>query len=170
MKSDPGKSPQRFGADLVLPVAASIYAVYYVASVWSFPPEAQRSGLFLAGLLLSLTTVFFIRTAVGALRGGWRFDVSPLLGPYQGRGARLAFLGLILLYLAVVRHGGFTLTTFGFILASSLVVGLRPLRRAAAFAAVCALGGWLFFIVLLGTRFPEGPFERLIHALAASWT
>lgn len=170
MKSDPRKSPQRFGADLLLPVAASLYAIYYVASVWSFPPEAQRSGFFLAGLLLCLTTVFFVRTAIGALRGGWRFDISPLLGPYQGRGARLAFVALILVYLAVVRFGGFTLTTFGFILASSLVAGLRPARRAVVFAAACALGGWLFFIVLLGTRFPEGPFEHLVHVLASSWS
>lgn len=170
MNDEDPKEARRYGADLVLPAAASLYAVYYVASVWSFPPEAQRSGLFLAGLLLTLTSLFFVRTAIGALRGGWRFDPSPLLGPYDGRSARLAFVALILVYLALVRLGGFTLTTFGFILLSSLVAGLRPVWRAAIFASVAALGGWLFFIVLLGTRFPEGPFERLMHAVMSAWT
>ena len=32
------------GADLIIPVAAAAYAVYYVASVADFPFEAQISG------------------------------------------------------------------------------------------------------------------------------
>jgi hypothetical protein len=167
--SEPG-SRRTFGTDLILPVAASLYAIYYVASVWDFPPEAQTSGLVLAGLLLTLTTLFFIRTAVRALRGRWQFELASILGPKEGRANRLAFFALVLAYGAFAPIGGFTLTTFLFLAAGSWIVGLRPARRAITFGAVTALAGWLFFIVLLGTRFPKGPFEHLVSWIASSWT
>ncbi len=104
MNDEDPKDARRYGADLVLPAAASLYAIYYVASVWSFPPEAQRSGLFLAGLLLTLTSLFFVRSDIGARRRGWRFDLSPLLRPHDGRSARLTFM--IALYSASHLGGG----------------------------------------------------------------
>jgi hypothetical protein len=39
--------------------------------------------------------------------------------------------------------------------------GRRP-GFVLALAAVLALGGWLLFVVAFDTRFPVGPFERLI--------
>ncbi|MGJ3264693.1 MAG: tripartite tricarboxylate transporter TctB family protein [Salinarimonas sp.] len=93
-----------------------------------------------------------------------------MLGPIEGRGGRIGFLALVVAYVFVVSRGGFTLTTFVFVLLASLLAGRRPVGRALAFAAVAALSGWLFFIVLLGTRFPRGPFEHLVSWLVASWT
>lgn len=165
MSADPKKGPKRYGADLILPVAASLYALYYMASVWDFPPEAQRSGIALAGLLLTFTTLFFIRTAWGAIAGGWRFDLSPILGAPEDRLRRLLFVCMIFAYLAVAPHGGFTLTTFGFLFGAGLLAGIGSVKRALVFAAVAALAGWAFFIALLGTRFPEGPFERLVAGI-----
>ncbi|SEA61849.1 tripartite tricarboxylate transporter TctB family protein [Rubrimonas cliftonensis] len=166
------KTPKPRGAsvaDLILPGLGTLYALYYVASVWGFPPEAQRSGLFLAGLFLTLSALLVARSALKAVREGWRPDFEALLGPEENRRGRLAFLLLIFGYLAVAPFGGFTLTTFAFLLLGGLAVGLRPFRRALAFAAIGALGGWAFFIALLGTRFPQGPFERLTEQLAATW-
>jgi len=159
------KIPRTYGADLILPVAASLYAVYYVASVWDFPPEAQRSGMALAGLLLTFTTLFFIRTAWRALRGGWVFDMSPLLGAPQDRLRRAGFVAAIFGYLLVAPWGGFTLTTFLFLTVAGLLAGVGSVRRALIFAAIAALGGWAFFIEALGAKFPLGPFERLVAGM-----
>ncbi len=148
--------------ELIIPVAGSLYAIYYVASVWDFPPEAQLSGIVLAAILLTLSALYFLRVARVMLAGGFDWQLSWILGPVQGRGERLAFLGLIVFYLLFVSYGGFTLTTFIFVGAGSYLAGLRPARRAFTFAALSAIGGWLFFIVLLGTRFPQGPFEMLV--------
>jgi hypothetical protein len=164
INNDRPKKP--VGADLILPVAASLYAIYYVASVWDFPPEAQRSGIFLATMLLVFTGLYFLRTLVQGMRGELKLDFSQITGSPDGRMARIGFLGLILVYLLVVRWGGFTLTTFAFLFAGSLLAGLRPVSKALIFAAGAAIGGWLFFIVLLGTRFPRGPFEQLVTAIA----
>lgn len=162
-------SKRAIGSDLIIPVAASLYAIYYVGSVWDFPAEAQRSGLFLATMLLGLSAIFFVRTAMGVFRNGARLDFSAVLGPEEGRRGRFAFFGLVLAYLGVVQYGGFTLSTFAFLFAGSLVSGLRPISKAFIFAATAAITGWLFFIVLLGTRFPVGPFEKLISLVIQAW-
>jgi hypothetical protein len=153
---------KRFGADLILPVGASFYAIYYVSSVWSFPPEAQRSGLFMAAMVLGFSLLFFARTAVQAFREGWVFDMSPILGPISGRAGRIVFVLMTCAYPFLVPYLGFTLGTFLLMAGGAWVNGLRPAGRAILFGLGGALSGWLFFIVLLGTRFPEGPFERLV--------
>lgn len=154
--------------ELIIPVAGSLYAIYYVASVWDFPPEAQLSGIVLATILLVLSALYFLRVAGAMLAGRFDWRLAEVLGPRHGRAERLAFVGLIGLYLLTVSWGGFTLTTFVFIAAGSVLAGLRPIGRALRFAALSAIGGWLFFIVLLGTRFPEGPWEKLI-AWVQTW-
>lgn len=168
LNDDRPKKP--VGADLIIPVAASLYALYYVASVWDFPPEAQRSGIFLAAMLLLFSGLFFVRVGLMAVRGQARWDFSAVLGPTERRLHRAGFLGLIFVYLFVVEWGGFTLTTFAFLFAGSWLAGLRPAGKAALFAAVAALGGWLFFVVVLGTRFPVGPFERLVAMVPTPWS
>ena len=170
MRGNDSRPVKKVGADLIIPVIASIYAIYYVVSVWDFPREAQRSGMFLAALLLFLTLLLFIRTAIQALRGQVVWEFASVLGPREGRGSRGAFFLLIIGYLFIVQWGGFTLTTFLFLLFGSMLAGLSPLRKAITFAAVASLGGWLFFIVLLGTRFPRGPFEKFVTWVAQSWT
>jgi hypothetical protein len=157
------------GADLIIPVAASLYAVYYMYSVWDFPPEAQRSGIFMASLLLFLSALLFLRTGIRLARGTARWEFASVLGPAEGRASRLAFFALILGYLFFVSWGGFTLTTFLFLFLGSYAAGLRPLRKAAVFGVAGALGGWLFFIVILQTRFPRGPFEDLVSWGMQTW-
>lgn len=161
---------KRVGSDLILPVVGICYAIYYVASVWDFPVEARRSGLFLAGMLIVLCLLFFLRTAVQALRGRVEWEFTVLLGPVEGRWHRLGFLLLIGAYLLFVRTLGFTLSTFMFLLVGSLLAGIPGIRRALVFASTASILGYLFFIQLLGTRFPRGPFEHLVTALVSPWS
>ncbi|MEH6738771.1 MAG: tripartite tricarboxylate transporter TctB family protein [Sulfitobacter sp.] len=169
MRVDNSRPKKKVGADLIIPVLASLYAIYYVASVWDFPPEAQRSGIFLASLLLFLTSLFLIRTVVRVVQNRLEWEFASVLGPREGRDRRLGFFLLIIGYLLIVQWGGFTLTTFLFLLFGSMLAGLTPFRKAVLFAGVSSLGGWLFFIVILGTRFPRGPFEKFVTWATQSW-
>ncbi|KPQ15177.1 MAG: hypothetical protein HLUCCO18_12975 [Rhodobacteraceae bacterium HLUCCO18] len=169
MSDDTPSGRRQVGSDLIIPVAGIAYAVYYVYSVWDFPPEAQRSGFFLAGLLVALCLIFFVRIGILAARGRVELEFDALLGPPRGRLGRLGFVALIGAYLLTVGTLGFTLTTFSFLFIGSLLAGLKSIRRAAIFAATASLAGWLFFIVLLGTRFPLGPFEALVNMVTSSW-
>ncbi|MCQ0971104.1 hypothetical protein MLD63_11785 [Paracoccus sp. TK19116] len=150
------------GADLILPVCAALYAVYYVWSVWDFPAEAQLSGIILAGLLLSLVAIYMIRIIRGLSLGRYSLGMGNFFGPQESRKSRGIFFLLILAALVGLPWLGFTLSTFVFLAASFFVLGVRPIGRGIMIAAIGALTGWFFFIFLLGTHFPEGPFERLI--------
>lgn len=153
------------GADLIIPVAAAGYAGYYVFSVADFPFEAQISGLVLAGLVFLLVLIYFVRLAIGFSRGRHSFGLGEFFGARNSRPARAAFVALIIGYIGVVPYLGFTLTTFTFLASSFLIAGARPVWRAMLVAGCAAIGGWVFFIVLLQTRFPQGPFERAVGAL-----
>src|SRR5690606_1362464 len=148
--------------DLIIPVSAVVYAIYYVVSVRDFPFQAQITGLLLGSLLGPLCTVFFIRFVWQARRSGIRIGWIDLIGEPSIGLKRLIFAGLILLSISAVPWGGFTLTTFVFLVASFHLLGVRPLTRVLVTAATAAIAGWLFFIVLLGARFPRGPFELLM--------
>ncbi|MCB1882947.1 MAG: tripartite tricarboxylate transporter TctB family protein [Geminicoccaceae bacterium] len=163
--SQQGKPSKPVLADLILPVGAAAYAVYYVLSVRSFPFQAQVSGMAMAILVCLLVSIFLVRTLIGLRRGRYRLGLGDFLGPPESVPNRLLFVGFILAYVAAVPWLGFTLTTFVFLCLSFAVVGVRPWRRVVVVAGTAALVGWLFFIVLLGTRFPAGPFERLMGAL-----
>lgn len=168
MSNDAAPRVRSAGAELVIPVAGFAYAIYYVYSVWDFPLQAQISGMMLAGLLVLLSLIFFARIAMALASGRARMDFTPLLGPRVGRSGRIVFVLLTLAYVPIVPYGGFVLTTFAFVLAGSTAVGLRPISKAVTFAAFASLGGWLFFIVILRTRFPPGPFEKLMQPVLSS--
>jgi hypothetical protein len=159
-----GKS-RPIGADLILPVMGGAYAVYYIISVRDFPFEAQVSGFALAALLCVLVLVFLARVGIGLAQGRYEPGFGDFLGPVESRARRGIFLVLIVANVVAAPYLGFTLTTFVFLFLSFWAVGVRPIRRALTVAACAALAGWLFFIVILSTRFPEGPFERLMQAV-----
>ncbi|MGQ7793859.1 hypothetical protein ACUN0C_15740 [Faunimonas sp. B44] len=153
------------GADLIIPLAGAAYAIYYVWSVRDFPREAQTSGMILAGMLLLLVFLYLVRVAVGLGAGRYSLGLGNFLGPKETRAARGIFFLLLLVSAYLIGSAGFTLTTFAFLSLSFIVLGIRPIWRALAIAAAAALIGWLFFIVLLGTRFPVGPFEQFMRSV-----
>ena len=163
MNSEPNRRLRL--ADLIIPIAAVAYAIYYIASVRTFPFQAQMTGLLLGSIIGILCIVFFGRFAWEAWHSGIRSGWEDLFGDKTIGPRRAAFAGLILLSIVAAPWGGFTLTTFLFLLASLTLMGVRPLARALIVATVASIAGWLFFIVLLGTRFPRGPFEQLMSQL-----
>ena len=66
--------------DLIIPVGAVAYAVYYNVSVADFPFEARITGLLLGTILALLCGAYFIRYALAARRRGAIGDLSHLLG------------------------------------------------------------------------------------------
>lgn len=160
MNTEP-KQPLRL-VDLIIPLSAVAYSIYYVASVQNFPFQAQITGLLLGSILGILCTVLFIRFFWQARHAGVSIGWTEFIGDTPIGSRRLVFTGLIVLSIAAVPWGGFTLTTFLFLVASFMLLGVRPLIRVLIIAATAAIGGWLFFIVLLGARFPPGPFELLM--------
>ena len=79
---------------------------------------------------------------------------------------RLALLAITTAYLVLIEWGGFTLTTFAFLLAAMLL--LNRARRAGfilGLSLAVSLAGYLIFILAFDTRFPRGPFEDFVQAV-----
>jgi hypothetical protein len=162
-RSPRGRHRHPVGADLIIPIAAVTFTLYYFSRIISSPWEAQVNAFFVGSILLVLVAAQLIRSGRQLLRGEGDFGLGDLFGPRAIFRKRLLLLLLTIGYVAVIEWLGFTLTTFLFLAAGMLL--LNDGRRRGfivGLAAALAIGGYLLFIVAFQTRFPEGPLEQLL--------
>lgn len=156
------------GADLVIPVAAIAFTLYYFSTIIDSPWTAQVSAFFVGAILLVLCAAFVIRVLVAVAQGEASLGMEKLLTMRDVYGGRLALFVLTVLYTVVIQWGGFTLTTFLFLVLSMLALNQgRNKRLIVVTSAAMALGGWALFIYAFNTRFPRGPFESLMKLILA---
>ena len=153
------------GAELIIPVAAAAYALYYVYTILDYPMEAQINGLFLAGVLCTLVAILLVRTAIQWVRGEVSLNMASVIAPFEILPARAGFLLLTVGFAVAIRWFGFTLTTWLYLLGCFLILGVRSRPILIFLPAGAAIAGYLFFIVALHTRFPKGPIEHLLAGI-----
>ena len=161
------RSPARrpVGGELIIPIAAVAFTLYYFATIMDSPWEAQVNAFFVGSILIVLVAILFVRIGFALKAGKADLRLGPIIEPVGLAPKRLILLLLAIGYVATLDWLGFTLTTFAFLAAAMLV--LNNGRRAGfivGLAAGMALGGYLLFMVAFQTRFPEGPFEWLMGA------
>lgn len=154
------------GGDLVIPVCAVAFTVYYFISIIDAPWTAQVSTVFIGSILILLVAIFLVRTLKSVRTGEARWGLGKLPLPITLIPKRLVLLGLTVGYVVLLPWGGFTLTSFAFLYAAMLLLGGSRVRYKALWAASAfSLSGYLLFVVAFKTRFPQGPFEWLIKGL-----
>lgn len=156
------KKKRSVGAELIIPLMAAGYALYYIYTILDYPTEAQINGLFLGTMLCTLVAVLLVRVTLQWRRGEVDFGMERVLAPASMIPTRLAFMTLTIAFIGVIQWLGFTLTTFLYILGSLLVLKVRSRKALILMPLLSAAGGYLFFIVALETRFPKGPIEHLL--------
>lgn len=158
--------PTPIGGELIIPVLAVVFTLYYFSTIVDSPWSAQVSAFFIGSILIALCAVFLVLAAGRVRRGSATLGLDLLSAPRRMIPKRVALFVLTLGYVLCIDWGGFTLTTFVFLLLAMLLLG-GGRNRGLAFglAAAMAFGGYLLFIVAFGTRFPVGPFERLMKAM-----
>lgn len=148
------------GGELVIPVAAIGFTLYFFSTIWNSPWTAQVSAFLIGGILILLCLAFLVRTALELRQGEASLRLGGLVGREDLRTGRLWLALATVGYVLLIDWGGFTLTTFAF-----LVVGMSILNRGrrlpliVGLSAAMAFGGWVLFIWAFDTRFPRGPFE-----------
>jgi hypothetical protein len=166
-QSDARKRERKaIGGELIIPVAALAFTIYYFVTILDVPWSAQVSAFFVGAILILLVIAFFIRTTVALLRGEVTLRPGQILQPVSFIPKRIVLTALIISYIFFIRWGGFTLTTFVFLALAMLL--LNEGRRKGLIlllSVVFAVGGWLLFIVAFETRFPAGPFEHFMKGL-----
>lgn len=154
------------GGELILPVAAVIFTIYYFTTIREVPWTAQVSAVFVGSVLIALCAAFGLKMFFAVRRGDATLGFAPLVAPRHFIVRRLVLAGLAVGYVMVIDWLGFTITTFLFLAAAMLLLGGGRRRGTIMLlSALLAVGGYLLFIVAFKTRFPVGPFEALMKAL-----
>jgi hypothetical protein len=156
------------GGELIIPVASLLFTGYYFATIVTSPWTAQVSALFVGSFLALLSAIFVVKAAAMVRRGEADFGVRDVFSAVDRESGRYWLFLLTVAYILVVEWGGFTVTTFAYLVAAMLVLdkGRRPVY-VALLSAAFAFGGYGLFILAFNVRFPVGPFERLMKWLLA---
>ena len=162
-----GKKPP-LGSDLIIPVAAILFTLYYFYSILHTPWTAQVSAFFNGTILLILCVVFVAGVVVKVARGQASLRFDTLIEPIDIAPKRALLFLLTLLYIVCIDWAGFTITTFVFLALGMLLLSGRE-RKNKLFilllSAGLAIGGYLLFVVAFERHFPEGPFEYAFKAV-----
>src|SRR3546814_236934 len=153
------------GADLILPLMATAYAVYYVYTVADFPWEAQMSGTFIAIAIWLLVGVMLVSTGLKLHRGEVTLRATGLSKPQSKLLLRTAFISLTALNILLMPWLGFTLAVMLFLLSGMWLLGVRAVKPLVIIPLAAGSVGYLLFIAALDTRLPYGPVEILLQWL-----
>lgn len=166
MNDQPKQDKKHLGGELVIPVAALLFTIYYFVTIIDVPWTAQVSAFFVGTILIFLIGLFVFRSVKELRRGDADLAMGRLIEPKAFIPKRLALMGLTLGFIILVEYLGFTITTFAFICGAMLLLGNgRRKGLVVGLAAILSLAGWALFIWAFETRFPAGPFETMMQGL-----
>lgn len=166
-ETEAGRSRKRaLGAELVIPVGALVFTLYYFYTILEAPWTAQASAFFIGTILIVLVLIFIGLTFRWVAKGEGDWSFHTLFEPHDYVKIRLGLLALTVGYIAVISFLGFTITTFLFLVLAMLLLNRgRRAKLSLTLAAILSVGGYLLFIVAFDTNFPEGPFEFLMNGI-----
>ncbi|MGY9032735.1 MAG: tripartite tricarboxylate transporter TctB family protein [Rhodobacterales bacterium] len=166
---DNNKAQRQLGGELVIPVLAVVFTLYFFSSIWNSPWTAQVSAFAVGGILLLVCGIFIIRCGIWLRRGEASLGFSNLFSREDLHTGRIGLLVTTIGFCVLIELLGFTLTTFLFLSISMIILakGKRPVFIAMV-SAIMALGGWAVFIWAFDTRFPRGWFETTMKAVLAN--
>ncbi|MFC1664035.1 tripartite tricarboxylate transporter TctB family protein [Pseudomonadota bacterium] len=154
------------GGELVIPVLATVFVLYYFTTIIDSPWTAQVSAFFIGTVLLLLIAILVAKSIKMLARKESDLGLHSLVAPTSYIPKRLILLGLTLAYSILIEWGGFTLTTFVFLFLSMFMLSnWTALKKSLILSVVFSIGGYLLFVVAFETRFPAGPFETLVKGL-----
>lgn len=166
MPDSPSQPKKSIGAELIIPVAALLFTLYYFSTIIDSPWTAQVAAAFIGSILIALVLAFFGRTVLMVMRGEADLGMKNIIEPLSFLPIRMGLIGLTILYTIAIQWGGFTLTSFVFMALATLMLNRGRSKHLAILVAIgFSISGYLLFIVAFGIRFPKGPFENLMQAI-----
>ena len=169
MSEHPEKSGRQAGGELVIPIMAIAFSIYFFSTILESPWTAQVSAFMIGGILIALCLGFIVKTVLAVSGGSASFGFGKLLRRDDWRSGRIGLLAATVGYVLLIDWGGFTLTTFLFLSASMAILSRgRRLDLITLISAAMALGGWALFILAFDTRFPRGWFEEAMAMVLAN--
>lgn len=153
------------GADLIIPILALAFTIYFLATTTNLVWEARANGTVIGVALLVLVTVQFARVFLRLRAGEGTLGLGEMGRWSPAQGQRLSLLAILILFIATIPWLGTTLGLFFVMLASMYVLGVRRPGTLIGVAVAVSATVYLLFIALLRSRLPAGPIERLLGPL-----
>jgi len=158
--------PKAYGADLVIPVLAAAFTIYFLYTIAGLEWEAKANGIFVGVALLALVAVQVVRSVIGIARGRGRLTFGPLLEPREALPRRLGMMAITIAFVVTVPWLGLGLGLFIALAAGFAVMGVRPWRRVLLTSFIVAAVSTVLFNAVLDTGLPKGPVEKLVERIA----
>jgi apolipoprotein N-acyltransferase len=150
------------GAELLIPLLALGFTVYFLATTSAMEWEAKANGVIVGWILIALVAVQLVRSAFDLARGRATLSFAPLVQPADAMRKRIGMLVVMIALVAGVPWAGVGLGLFLALAAGFAVMGVRPLRRILVVSFCVALTCSLLFTVALDSGLPHGPVENLL--------
>lgn len=151
------------GTELIIPVLAVAFTGYYFWTVTELSWEAKANGIVVGGILLVLVTLLLVRIGVQLARGEASLAID-FGGWTEANCKRLALIAIILTFLLLLEPLGTSIALALMLFAAMWVMGARHWPSLIGVSVALPLIVWASLMVFIGTRLPQGPFERALFA------
>jgi len=155
----PQKAP--LGADLVIPLLALGFALYFFWSIADLAWEAKANGVVIGAVLVGLVVLQLARIAVRVAKGEGDLRTDPLWQPREVLFKRIGMVLVTVVFIALLQLLGLTLSLLVSMAAALAIMGVRKPSTIAWISIAVAAAAYLLFIAVLDSSFPHGPIEKL---------
>ena len=153
------------GADLVIPLLALGFAIYFFWSITDLAWEAKANGVVIGVALIALVVVQVARIAAAVAQGRGDLRTDPLWQPRDVLLKRLGMVAVTVAFILLLQVLGLTLSLLAAMVAALALMGVRRIPVLLGIAFGVAAAAYLLFIALLDAGFPHGPVEHFFAQL-----
>jgi Tripartite tricarboxylate transporter TctB family len=150
------------GADLVIPLLALGFAIYFFWSIADLAWEAKANGVVIGAALIALLVVQVARIVWAVAQGRADLRTGPLWEPRDVLLKRLGMVAVTVAFILLLQVLGLTLALFSAMAVALWIMGVRKPSLLLGIAFGVAAAAYLLFIALLDAGFPHGPIEKLL--------
>ena len=155
------------GADLVIPLLALGFAIYFFWSIADLAWEAKANGVVIGSALVALVVVQVARIALKVAKGEGDLRTDPLWQPREVLGKRIGMVLVTVAFIALLQLLGLTLSLLVAMAAALTIMGVRRVSTVLWISFGVAALAYTLFIAVLDAGFPHGPVEQLLARLFA---
>jgi Tripartite tricarboxylate transporter TctB family len=150
------------GADLVIPLLALGFAIYFFWSIADLAWEAKANGVAIGVVLIALVVLQVGRIALAVARGQGDLRTDPLWQPRDVLLKRLGMVAVTVAFILLLQVLGLTLALFAAMAVALWLMGVRRPSLVLGIAFGVAAAAYLLFIAVLDAGFPHGLIEKLL--------
>jgi Tripartite tricarboxylate transporter TctB family len=156
------KEKASLGADLVIPLLALGFAIYFFWSIADLAWEAKANGVVIGAALIALVVVQMARIAWAVAQGRADLGSGTLWEPRDVLLKRLGMVAVTVAFILLLQVLGLTLALFSAMAVALWIMGVRKPSLILGIAFGVAAAAYLLFIALLDAGFPHGLIENLL--------